>query len=348
MNHAEAVRKAEAGLVDSGDMNCHLSFVIYAQCDIFAIKRGHMEQPKMERLLKLIQYMSGPVYYTYDQLYGKLEISRRSLFRYLDTFKQAGFTVTKVNGNVPRLIRTGRRGVDLDRLVCFSDEEAYLVNSMIDSLDSQNVLKASLKKKLAAVYECSSLASYTDNKQNAEKIECLEDAIYGKGKVILRDYESGFSLETNSYTVEPFAFTTNAVDVWAYDIEAGRNKVFKISRIGSVEFLDENWEFEDRHKKRETDIFRMSGDEPMHIRLRLTSLAKNLLLEEYPLSGDFISECEPPEYDSKACWVLETDIRSVFGAGRFAMGLAADVEILEGERLKEYVRAVTKEFLMDI
>ena len=89
-----------------------------------------MEQPKMERLLNLISYLSGPVYYTYDQLCKKLEISRRSLFRYLDTFKQAGFIITKVNGNVPRLVKTGRRGVDLDRLVCFSEEEAYLVNSL--------------------------------------------------------------------------------------------------------------------------------------------------------------------------------------------------------------------------
>lgn len=307
-----------------------------------------MEQPKIERLLKLIQYLSGPVYYTYDQLYKKLEISRRSLFRYLDTFKAAGFTMTKVNGNVPRLLKTGRRGVDLDRLVCFSDEEAFLVNSMIDSLDSQNTLKASLKKKLAAVYECSSLASYTDNKANAEKIECLEDAIYGKGKVILRDYESGYTLETNSYAVEPFAFTTNAVDVWAYDNEAGINKVFKISRIGAVEFLDEEWEFEDRHHKKESDIFRMSGDNPMHIRLRMTSLAKNLLLEEYPLSAKYISECDPPEQDSKACWMLETDIFSVFGAGRFVMGLATDVEILEGDLLREYVRTVAREFLSEI
>ncbi len=307
-----------------------------------------MDQPKIERLLKLIQYMSGPVYYTYDQLYAKLDISRRSLFRYLDSFRQSGFTIVKLNGNVPRLVKTGRRGVDLDRLVCFSDEEAYLINYMIDSLDSQNTLKANLKKKLSAVYECTSLASYTDNRLNAEKIECLEDAIYGKGKVILRDYESGTALETCSYTVEPFAFTTNAVDVWAYDIEAGINKVFKISRIGSIEFLDESWEFEDRHKLKETDIFRMSGDGRMHIRLRMTLLAKNLLLEEYPLSAGYVSECEPPEYDSKACWMLETDIFSVFGAGRFVMGLAADVEIVEGELLKDYVRAVTREFLSGI
>lgn len=307
-----------------------------------------MDQPKIERLLRLIQLMTGPTLYTYEQLYSKLEISRRSLFRYLDTFRQAGYTIERVNENVPRLVRKGRKTPDLDKLVCFSEEEAWLINSMIDSLDPHNAMKASLKKKLSEVYRCTSLASYTKDRNNVEKIECLEDAIYGKGKVILRDYESGTLLETASYTVEPFAFSDNAIDLWAYDIESGKNKTFRVSRIGSVEFLNEEWEFEDRHRKKETDIFRMSGEKSMHIRLRMTSLAKNLMMEEYPLSAPYIHECEAPEYDSKACWILDTNVFSVFGAGRFMMGLASEVEIIEGERLKEYVRAVTRDFLSEI
>ena len=305
-----------------------------------------MDQPKIERLLNLIKYMTGPQYYTYEELYPKLGISRRSLFRYLDTFKAAGFTVTKVNGNVPRLVKTGRRGLDLDKLVYFSDEEAYLVNSLIDNLESTNNLKGNLKKKLAAVYDCTSLASYTGNGDNSEKIESLEDAIYGKGKVWLRNYESGYSLKTKDYIVEPFGFTTNAIDLWAYDVEARLNKVFKISRIGAVEFIDEEWEFEDEHRMRPTDIFRMSGDEPMHIRLSMTSLAKNLLLEEYPLSAQFISEIEPADDDPQSTWLLETDIYSVFGAGRFVMGLPADVEIIEGDVLMDYVAEMVQSFFI--
>lgn len=307
-----------------------------------------MDQPKIERLLKLIQMMSGSVYYTYDQLCGKLEISRRSIFRYMDTFRQAGFTVSKVNGNVPRLVKMSSSTPDLDKLVYFSDEEAFLVNSLIDSLDSSNNLKNNLKNKLSAVYDCTSLASYTSNRSNAEKIENLEDAIYGKCRVILRDYESGNSRKVKDYTVEPFAFTSDAVDVWAYDVDAGFCKVFKISRIGAVEFLEQDWEFEDRHQKREVDIFRMSGESPMHIRLVMTALAKNLLLEEYPLSAPFVKESDSVLESHGACWLLETDIRSVYGAGRFVLGLASEVKILEGEALKDYIRTVVRENLSDI
>ena len=71
----------------------------------------------------------------------------------------------------------------------------------------------------------------------------------------------------------------------------------------------------------EVDIFRMSGEELMPIQLLMTSLAKNLLLEEYPLSTAFVKEVKAPEDAPKFSWQLETQIRSVLGAGRFVMGL---------------------------
>jgi hypothetical protein len=90
-----------------------------------------------------------------------------------------------------------------------------------------------------------------------------------------------------------------------------------------------------------TDIFRMSAEKPLErIRLSMTSLAKNLLLEEYPLSAAYIREV--PAEDGKDKWLLETDICSVFGAGRFVMGLADEVEVLEGDALRRYIGEVTK------
>jgi hypothetical protein len=74
----------------------------------------------------------------------------------------------------------------------------------------------------------------------------------------------------------------------------------------------------------------------------MTSLAKNLLLEEYPLSAAYITEMPDPGENSKEKWLLETQICSVFGAGRFVMGLAADVEVLEGEALKDYIVSTAK------
>lgn len=72
--------------------------------------------------------------------------------------------------------------------------------------------------------------------------------------------------------------------------------------------------------------------------MQLDTRAKSLLEEEFPLaSRDLRRE------DGK--WVLETVIHSLEGAGRFVIGLAADVRIVEGEGLREYVREYVEKWL---
>ena len=62
-----------------------------------------MDQPKFERLLRLMRLLSGNVTYSIDELAQKLEMSERTIYRYIDTFKAAGFAVEKLYGNIYRL-----------------------------------------------------------------------------------------------------------------------------------------------------------------------------------------------------------------------------------------------------
>ena len=119
-----------------------------------------MDQPKIERLLRLMKMMSGNVNYTIDELAEKLGTSYRSIYRYIDTFKESGFVVEKLHSNVYKLGKMPRSYVDLKNLIYFSEEEAYIVNSLINSLDSTNTLKTNLKKKLSAVYNSTSIVNY--------------------------------------------------------------------------------------------------------------------------------------------------------------------------------------------
>ena len=251
-----------------------------------------MEQPKIERLLRLMKMMSGNTNFTVDELAERLGISYRSIYRYIDTFKESGFVVEKLHSNVYKLGKMPKSYVDLKRLIYFSEEEAYIINSMINSLDNTNALKTNLLKKLSAVYNSTSIANYTCNKESALSIESLGEAIKERKKVILKNYESGNSHKVSDRLVEPFEFTTNMIDVWCYDLEKKENKVFKISRIGEVRVLEEEWSEEETHRKSITDCFRMSGFEQTPVKLEMGIMAKNLLLEEYPLRNWLnISDC---------------------------------------------------------
>lgn len=297
-----------------------------------------MDQPKIERLLRLMKMMSGNINYTIDELADKLGTSYRSIYRYIDTFKESGFVVEKLHSNVYKLGKMPRTYVDLKNLIYFSEEEAYIVNSLINSLDSTNMLKTNLKKKLSAVYGSTSIINYVQKKELAEHIELLGQAIREKKRVILKSYESSHSHEVSDRFIEPFEFTTNCIDVWGYDLEKKENRVFKISRIGRVSLLDDSWCNEERHEKSKTDCFRISSFEQSRVKLELSIMAKNLLIEEYPLAEKDIRK----EGDK---WILDTMVSGMEGVGRFFLGLAHEIKILESDELKEYTRKFVERYL---
>lgn len=289
-----------------------------------------MDQPRLEKVLALMKIMSGKQTFSIDELAEKMGTSYRSIYRYIDTFRSAGFVVNKVHGNVYRIAKMPSSFKELDKLVYFSEEEARLLGNLIQGLDAANTLKAGLGKKLSAVCEMTSIGSFVENKDHAAAVQSLSDAIRNKKAVILRQYASANSSMTRDRKVEPFAFTTNFIDVWAYDVEDGCNKLFKIARIGGVD-AESDWKHEEEHKAGFLDIFRMSSFTQTHVKLEMSLRAKNLLFEEYPLAPS-----EVHQEDGK--WILDTMVSCMEGVGRFVTGLATEVRVIDSPELSEYVK----------
>ena len=76
-----------------------------------------MDQPKIERLLRLMALMSGSVDYTVDELAARLETSYRSIYRYIETFKECGFVVDKLAPNIYKLKSTPEDYPEFSNLV---------------------------------------------------------------------------------------------------------------------------------------------------------------------------------------------------------------------------------------
>ncbi|MBO7198888.1 MAG: WYL domain-containing protein [Alistipes sp.] len=290
-----------------------------------------MEQPKVERLLKLMKLMTGNVNYTVEDLAERLDTSYRSIYRYIDTFKAAGFVVHKLEGGVYKLGKESRYFKDISQLVHFTDEEAHIVNQLIEGLDNNNTLKQNLRRKLTTVYNCTSMASSIVKGRNAQNVNRLQEAISGRRQVVLQDYASSHAGVASSRVVEPFGFTTNYVQVWCYEPESTMNKLFKVARIGSVEILDSEWQHAECHEHGYIDVFRITGFEQYRVRLKLGMLARNLLLEEYPLAERDIKPLDD------GAWLLDTQVCSYKGVGRFVMGLLDDIEIVDSPEFKAYV-----------
>ena len=87
------------------------------------------------------------------------------------------------------------------------------------------------------------------------------------------------------------------------------------------------------------DVFRMSGSERHRVRLRLGVKAHRLLIEDYPRAKDNVSVLDETH------WSLDAFVADYSGVGRFVIGLADDIEIIDTPELEQYVKEFTNKFL---
>ena len=296
-----------------------------------------MDQPKIERLLRLMKMLTANVTYSVDEIAERLGMSRRTIYRYIDTFRDAGFLIKK-SGDCIRLDKESPHFKDISQLVHFTEEEAAILKSAIENIDDTNLLKQNLKRKLYSVYDNKLLADTVVKGKNASNVRSLLDAIEQKQQVVLHRYQSGHGGKVSDRRVEPFAFTTNYVQVWCFDPTDGTCKLFKTSRIGSVEILNDAWQHESSHVEGFIDIFRMNGKERTRIQLELGMMAYNLLIEEYPLA----ERDTRPLDDSH--WLLDTEVASMHGVGRFVAGLLDDIRIIDSPELEAHIDSYLRKF----
>ena len=105
-----------------------------------------MDQSKLERLLRLMKLLTANTTYDIDQLAERLQMSRRTVYRYIDTFREAGFVIKK-SGNCIRLDKESPHFRDISQLVHITQEEAVIHKSANENIDDTNMLKQNHKRK---------------------------------------------------------------------------------------------------------------------------------------------------------------------------------------------------------
>ncbi|MDD3686566.1 MAG: HTH domain-containing protein [Bacteroidales bacterium] len=295
------------------------------------------DQPKLERLLRLMKLLTGNINYSIAQLSERLNISERTVYRYIETFRDAGFVI-KNKGDIYKLDKSSPQFKDIANLLHFNEEESHILKKAIDSIDENNLLKQNLKRKLGTVYDYKILAETVVKGKNADNINKISEAIEEKKQICLLNYNSANSNSTSDRIVEAFAFTTNYIQIWAFEPESGQNKLFKVSRIGDISLCSQNWQHEQKHKTGFIDIFRISSYVQMSVKLKLSVRAMSLLVEEYPLAERDISKIDNSE------WMLDTNVCSYEGIGRFVIGLYDEIKIIDSIEFELFIENKIKNF----
>jgi predicted DNA-binding transcriptional regulator YafY len=292
-----------------------------------------MDQPKYEKMVRLMLLLAGNYCLTVKQLSRKTEISVTTIYRYIDTFRAGGMVIKEFEG-VYRIDGSSPLFRDLYELIHFSLAEIHVLKHGLDSLDDTNVLKEILRAKMHAGHNLKIMADIVVIHKNAANINRLTDAMSNHCQVILKDYASANSNTVRDRLVEPFKMEVNYIQAWCYEPESGKNKLFKIARMGGVDPTQQPWQWESCHEAGFIDIFRIHDTNTIRVQLKLNTRAAQLLMEEYPLSENYLTQPDP-----KGCqWLLDTPVCSMEGVGRFVLGLMDEIEVIGPKEFKRFLK----------
>lgn len=282
------------------------------------------------RWLDVIRAISGDKILSAPDIAKILGTSLRNAYYVVKALSAYGFFVNH-NRLGYNLDATSPFFKDINDSVGLNVDQAFYLYRMLIGKDVDNPMAAGIRLKLKRFYHFDVLGGNKKNYGPYTNYMLLQSAMKDHKCVVLHNYASSNSLTVRDRLVEPFMFLGEDTDVRAYEVESGRNKTFKISRISIVEILDKEWENVNKHRNAFTDMFMYSGEVRHHVLLRLDVSSYNCMQEEYPHS---IFSLRP---DDDTHWLFEADVANYEGIARFIMGLFDHIEVLEDDCLKKYL-----------
>ena len=290
-----------------------------------------MRHDKLERELNLLLLLAGNRGYTSEQICNRLDISRRNFYYYLEFFRDCGFIVEKIGG-VYSIDRQSPFFTRLQERIDFTEDEMLTIRRLLEASNKSDAIAANLMKKLDRLYDFNILADNELREQAAHNVSELHRAIKFKRMVVLHRYSSPHSQTEKDRLVEPFMLMNNNNEVRCYELSSRMNKTFKVSRMGDVEVLEDEWMNEKHHRKMYTDIFMFSDEVKHDVEMTLGTLSYNILKEEYPASAKYISTLPDRR------WLLRLPVCSYAGIGRFVLGLFDDISVMGDSGFLKYLK----------
>lgn len=296
-----------------------------------------------ERVVRLLtRILTNPYIFNKKDLAKKLEVSVDTIEDDIDFIERAGLHVDveiKERNQKYYAILPEKGFKELSHLKSLNESDhAQISSALYRFLPAKNA--RSLVQKLETLYDFQRLGIRALRRNALERIDDLEKARKAKLQVILENYTSN-SGEVRNRKVECFFVNAEYDTIQAYELESGKVKHFRLPRIKRVIILDSKWEYEHRHDKKTTDVFRIAHSDPKRVQLKIKTQAYNYLLEYYPRA---LGETSPAS--EKNTWYFEASVNENFyGLINFIMANSEHVEIMFPEELKALVRHRTKALL---
>jgi proteasome accessory factor C len=294
-----------------------------------------MSQSKMSRLLRLMMLLNNTRTYCMQELGERTGMSDSTIYRYLDTFEEAGFLINRKDGRY-NLKAEDKNVRELNKLFHFSEEEAYILYQTLSLLEKSSPVKEKLIHKLHTLYDFKNMAA-TQQNSRIEIISCLTTSIEEKKQLAIIAYRSSNSDSITNRIVEPFEFLDGHAAIWCFDTADNQCKQFRLARMQRVQSLTTGWQYETAHHIPFCDAFRLAAPKSIATVVATLSLkAYNLLTEEFPLSLPFI-KTDGQQY------LLTIPVADYHGIGRFVIGLCDEISVQGPDEFLRFLQVKQKD-----
>ena len=288
-------------------------------------------QKRLKRVFELIRLLNTPPTKSIAILKQRLKTSRSEVYRLIELLREIKYPVEKDHQNRYYLSFTFS---EKENNVLTISEQAFLQEHLQQTAGSSPDAQAILHK-FNLHMSLIPLADALPQLHASRILQLLRGAVADGSCIRLKGYRSLTSNTIMDRRVEPLEITGDYRYLIAWDLEKDDQRQFKINRIEDVETLKEK--VSPRRYPSPMDMFGLTGDDWTVVRMRLSDTAYHLLVEEFPLSRASIRKVRQER-------VFEGMVRNWKGIGRFVLGLPGEIEVLEPEAFKNYLKEKIKEY----
>lgn len=301
-----------------------------------------MYTPRERVIRLLLRILNNPQKYTRPQLAEHFGVNKEAIYNDI-----------KAINNIPELevhyenypyrcyLEVGNSYRELDFLSPLSTTDKTNIKTALRAQNGSSKVAEQIISKVEKLYDFQRLGLRQLRHPAIERLNRLEGAKKSQKQVRLIRYRSNNN-SIKDRIIEAFYIDTELDTLQAFDVTRNDVRHFRINRIERVEILDTNWQHHNRHQHKNTDVFRIANNNQQQVIIKLSVMAYNLLLEQYPTA----SRCTEPDGTEKDTFIFQGLVNEDFkGLINFLMGHSDQIEVLSPISLKEKMRAVAEEIL---
>lgn len=281
------------------------------------------DQQKIYRVFRLLAILSQRPFRTVPHLASIIDCSKETIYKYIRLLESVGYQIDKDEGNRYFLLLDHDHKHPLLEL-----EEAAFIQDILWQTPADNPLRDRILSMLNRQFTLRPLVQNLAKSQVYSHIQTISKALEGNLRLQLHNYLSGDNALSSRYC-EPVQFVDGFTYLYAYDIDKQDYRQFKLDRIGHVELLRE--QIETTHESRTLDFFGWTGSTWLSVKLQLSNRARQLLIEEYPITRPYVGS-----HNGQS--VFDGAVRDWRGIGRFILGLPGEITVLDPPELLDYLR----------